>query len=242
MRCGTVVLELAAERRGGGEEAGVAAHDHADVHAGQGAVVQVGAGEGLAHELGRRAEARAVIGAAGQVVVDGLGHVHADEVVAGGLGLLVDDAAGIGRVVAAAVEEVADVVRLHDLEHLQAVLDVGLVAGRAETGGGRDRHVFQVLQGGLGEIEEVLLEHAAHAVAGAVDVGDLREPARFEDDAYDALVDDRGRATALRDKSFAGQLSHVILHLLLKRTLGGFFHSRDELPRARPVGAHALVC
>jgi hypothetical protein len=39
-------------------------------------------------------------------------------------------------------------------------------------------------------------------------VGDLGKPACFEDNAYDALVDDRGRATALRHKSFADQLSH----------------------------------
>jgi hypothetical protein len=66
----------------------------------------------------------------------------------------------------------------------------------------------------LGQIEEVLVEHAAHPVASAVDMRDLGESARFEHDADDALVDDRGRATALRDKSFSGQLGHFFLRLL----------------------------
>jgi len=119
-------------------------------------------------------------------------------------------------------------VGLHDLEHLLAVLDVGLVAGRAETGGGGHGDVFQVLGGGLAEVDEVLLEHTADAVAGAVDVGDLGEPARLEHDADYALIDDRGGATALRDKSFASQLRHVCLRLFARifRALSGAHNSR----------------
>jgi hypothetical protein len=48
-----VVGELLAQRAGRGQEAGVAAHHHAHVHAGQRRVVQVGAGKGLGHEARR---------------------------------------------------------------------------------------------------------------------------------------------------------------------------------------------
>ena len=54
----------------------MAAHHHADIDAGQGGVVEVGAGEGLGDEARRRGKARRVV-VADQIVVDGLGNVDA---------------------------------------------------------------------------------------------------------------------------------------------------------------------
>jgi hypothetical protein len=49
-----VVGKFLAQRGGGRQEARVAAHHHAHVDAGQGGVVQVGAGKGLGDEARRR--------------------------------------------------------------------------------------------------------------------------------------------------------------------------------------------
>ena len=202
-----VVVELTGERGRCSEKTCVAAHDDADVDPRQRSVVQIGPCECLGDELARRAEARAVV-RADEVVVDGLGNVDAAELVVHHLGLLIHDAARVGRVVSADIEEMADVVRLHDREHLLAILDVGFVAGRSE---GRRRgpgDLLEVRRGGFGEVHEIFVDDAADAVARAVDMCDLGEPARLEDNAYEALVDDCGRTAALRNERVSGELGH----------------------------------
>ena len=71
-----VVGEFFAQRGGRSQEAGVAAHDHADIDAGQGGVVEVGPGKGLRHKARRRRKAGRVV-VADQVVVNGLRDVDA---------------------------------------------------------------------------------------------------------------------------------------------------------------------
>ena len=63
--------------------------------------------------------------------------------------------------------------------------------------------VFEVVGGLAGEIDEVLLDDAAHAVDRAVNGGDLAEFAGLEGDADDALVDHGGGAAALGDENFS---------------------------------------
>jgi hypothetical protein len=198
-----VVGELLAQRRGGGQEAGVPPHHHADVDAGQTRVVEVGAGKGLGDETRRAREARRVV-VQHQVVVDGLGDVDAAQRVVRAGGLLGDDADGVAAVVAADVEEMLDAMRPQHLEHLLAVGEVGLVAGAAQCRRRRAGHQLEVVAGLLREVDEVLVDDAAHAVARAVDALDADVAPRLQHHAHQALVDDRGGAAALRDEDLAG--------------------------------------
>jgi hypothetical protein len=64
------------------------------------------------------------------------------------------------------------------------------------------------VRGGLGEIDEVLVQDSAHAVAGAIDLGDLRKLARLENHTHETLIDDGGGTTSLGDQGFSGQFRH----------------------------------
>ncbi len=103
-----------------GQESRMPAHHHADVHAGNGAVVEIGAREGLGHELRRGAVARAVVRHL-EVIVDGLGNMNHPQFVPGIRRLFIHDSAGVGAVIAAAVEKIANVVRLADLKDRVAI-------------------------------------------------------------------------------------------------------------------------
>ena len=198
-----VVGGFSAERGGGGEEAGMSPHHHADVHAGQRGIIEVGAGEGLRDEArGRRETGRVVV--ADQVVVDGLRDVDAAQRVAGLLRFEADDAHRVGRVVAADVEKVFDLVRAQHVENLLAVGDVGLVAGRAERRRRRRGDQFEVGGGLLGQVDELFVDDAAHAMQGAVYARHLGKAARFEHHARERLVDHGGRAASLGDENFSG--------------------------------------
>jgi hypothetical protein len=108
-----------------------------------------------------------------EVVVDGLGDVEAAEIDAGFLRELGDDAAGVGRVVAPDIEEVADIAGLAGVQDLLAVLAIGLVARGAE----RRRLVFwrwpaRWAAPGAREIDDIVFHQAVHAVAHAEDLLD----------------------------------------------------------------------
>ena len=156
---------LAAEGGGGGQEAGMAAHDDVDLDPLERAVVEVIANEGLGDELGRRAEAGAMIGAE-EVVIDGLGDMEDEKVVILGHGDLVDNVGGLGRVVAANVEEVAHVVRLQDVEHFLALGLGGLFANRAQRGGGGPGDLEQIAPGLGGQVDQILAQDALDAGGG----------------------------------------------------------------------------
>ena len=197
-----VIVVLAAQRRGRCQKPGVPPHDHGHVHARQRGVVQVGACKGLGHEARGRGKAGRVV-VAHQVVVDGLRDVDAAQRVARPRRLLADDAHRVRRVVAADVEEVADAVGLQHLEDLLAVLQVRLVAGGAERRAGCACHQFQVVAGFLREVEEVLVDDAAHPVTGAVHPFHAELPARLQHHAHQGLIDHRRRAASLGDQNLA---------------------------------------
>ena len=198
-----VGVRASAEYGGGGEEAGVATHDDVDLHAGQGLVVQVVAHEGLGDELRGGAPAGGVV-VEDQVVVDGLGHVERVHLVAVGGGDFGDDAAGVGRVVAADVKEVADVVVLEPLGHGLDVVGLGLGAGRAEAGGRGGGEAVQAVLGPVGEVDEVARHEAVDGVSGAEDLAvEVRRGVQAFDDADGGLVDDSGGAAGLSDDGVA---------------------------------------
>ena len=81
-----VIGEFARQRRGGGEKAGMPAHDHRQINARQRPIVEIGAHEGLGDETRGGGKARRVV-IGHQVVVDGLGNMDAAQRIVGGLGL-----------------------------------------------------------------------------------------------------------------------------------------------------------
>ncbi len=120
----------AGEHAGGSEKAGVATHDHIDrLDAREREIVEIVAEHRAGDVAGGRAITRRVI-VDTQFVVDGFGDVIGAELVAFLCGQVVDDAGGVGRVVAADVEEIADVVLLEAVENFLAIGRVRLVARR----------------------------------------------------------------------------------------------------------------
>ena len=136
-----------------------------------------------------------------KIIVDGFGDMDGAQRIAMRLGLLRDDADRVGTVVAADIEEAADLVRPQDVENFLAIFDVRLVARRAERGGGRAGHEFEIVGRLLRQIGEILVDDSAHAVKRAVDALDLTKFARFQHGADQRLVDDGGRTAALRDEN-----------------------------------------
>ena len=199
----------------GGDPARRAAHHLDDaagaVVGGHAADVQADLHDGGGVVLDDRAVARAVVGV-GQVVVNGLGHADDAHVVAALDGFLVDLVGGVLGVVAADVEEVADVVGLEHLEQpvhvlgglLRLLLEINLVAAGAQRGGGRvaagPRWSALLL---VVDVNEFLVEDAEDAVGAAVDFLDALVPARFLNDAGQAGVDDGRRAARLRDQEIS---------------------------------------
>src|SRR5262249_62024583 len=87
-----------------------------------------------------------------------------------GGGLPAHDGAGVGRVVAADIEEIADVVPAAAVEDLLAIGLIGLVAGRAEGRRWRTRNRFELGLVDGGQVEQPFrarLHKPTHAVARA---------------------------------------------------------------------------
>lgn len=198
----TVIHILTGQCGGCGEEACMTAHYNADIDAAQRTVVQIHSSECLADEASGRAEARAVVVLL-KVIVDGLRNVDGAQVVVRSFCLLVHDADGVRGIVTADVEEIADVVGLHDLEHAGAVFFIRFITSGKEARGRSACHLLQVVGRFAGQIDEVFVNDAAYAVNRSIDGGHLAELAGFESNADDALVDHRGWATTLGDKNFS---------------------------------------
>ena len=192
---------LARQRRGGGQEAGVASHHHGAIDARQRRIVEIGAGEGLGDEARRRREARHVV-EADEIVVDGLGDMDRAQRMAG---LLAPPRRRCGRCRTNRCRRcsmnVSIACALQDLEDLLAIFQVRLVAGRAERRGRGRRDRLEIVDGLLPEVDEVVVDDAAHAVQRAVDVRDAGKAPRLERHADQRLVDDRRRAAALGDEN-----------------------------------------
>lgn len=148
-----------------------------------------------------------------EVVVNGLGHADDIAVVALPLHELADLVAGVHAVVAAVVEEKADVVLLEDLEEplvvggiLVVILE--LVSGRAERGRRSVLQKLQLIHIFLADVVELLLQNADDAVLRAVHRGDVLLLQRLDENARRTAVDDGGRTPALAKHTRPFQISH----------------------------------
>ena len=113
------------------------------------------------------------------------------------------------RVVAARVEEIADVVGLEDLDHaVEILLLLELEATCAERGARRVPETADRLLRLGGEIDEILLQNAEDAVERAVDFLDTGVIEGLGDDASDARVDDGGGAAGLAHQDISYEFSH----------------------------------
>ncbi len=195
----------------------MAPHDDRDIDAGQRAVVEIGAHEGLGHEPRRRRKAGRVV-VDHQVIVDGLGDVDAAQGIGFPGGFLRHDAHRIGTVIAADIEEAADAMRLQRTEDRLAIFDVRLVAGGTQRRGRGLRHAFQIGGGFLGEVDEILIDDAAHAMQRAIDPFDAGEFARFQGQAHQRLIDDGGGAAALGNQHL-GKFGHGLGSLMKRREI-----------------------
>ena len=200
-------LVMTREGGGGGEPARVASHDHVDLHAGQAAVVHVVALVGERHEARSRAEARAVVGLH-QVVVHGLGHVDDLQLLAASASRVEQEERRLRRVVAPDVEQEANVVGVEGLDDALGLLGGRLLAHGAQGRTRRRRDPVELRRILLGEVDEVALEDALHAVQGAVHAADARIRDGRLEDADEALVDDGRGATGLSDEGVAEGAGH----------------------------------
>ena len=208
----TITGILARQRGSRREEARIAAHDDVDLHAAQRAVVEVIALERAGDEPRRRAEAGRMVAGA-QIVVDGLGDVVAHKRIVFLLGLLGDDARGIRGVIAADVEEPADIEALELLEDAMAVFRRGFPAHAAERRRRRVGDGKQLLVGDLAQIDVIAVEDAVNAVTRTENLADepsgLFRPCR-QDGAHERGIDHHRRTTRLGDHHV---LDRVFLHL-----------------------------
>ena len=163
------------ERGRRGKKARVPPHDDIDLDAAEARIVEPVSHQRERHVARGRGEAGRVV-VLDKVVVDGFRHMEAAQFVGGGRRLFAHDAAGIGGVVAADIEEIADVVPPAAIEDLLAIDLVRLVAGRAERGRGRAGDGLQLRPVEGGQIEEPVggrLDEPAHAMPHAEDAADF---------------------------------------------------------------------
>ena len=125
---------------------------------------------------------------------------------------------------------------LQHLEDVLAVLQVGLVARRAQRRRRRRGHALELRAGLHRQVDEILVDDAAHAVARAVDALDAGQRARREHRADERLVDHGGRAAALGDKDSLAAAAHAGL---LQVTLAAIVQGRAG-DSARPAVADTI--
>ena len=103
---------------GGGNPAGVAAHDFDNKHLGGGVAhgghIEAGLLGGHSHVFGHRAKTGAVVGQR-QVVIDGFGNMNGLDGIAQILGETRDLQTGVGGIAATVIEEVTDIVSLEQV-------------------------------------------------------------------------------------------------------------------------------
>ena len=165
--------------------------------------------DGGGNILGGGSKAGAVI-RSGQVVVNGLGHAHDPAFIAYPAHILRDFVAGIHRIVAAVVEEVAHIVLLEDLQDTLVIgvihIRIGnLIPAGTQSGRGRGEQELQLLGVLFVHDHELIVQDALNAVVCAIDLGNgFVLQGRF-DDAVGAGIDDSGRTAGLANNYRACQ-------------------------------------
>ena len=171
------------------------AHDDADIDAGQRPEIEIDAEEGGGDKLAGRDEAGRVV-VVDQIVVDGLRCMHESHRAAGCLG---QDLLGARGIVAADIDEGVGACLLQPGKDHLAIGSVGLVARAAEGRARRAGDQPQLCLGNRRKVDIIPVANAAHAVARAEDLGAGVALFRLQHRADQRLVDDGGRAAALRD-------------------------------------------
>ena len=148
-----------------------------------------------------------------QVVVDGLRNAHDAALVAGLHHILGDLVAGIHGVVAAVVEEVADVVLLEDLKNTLVIGIVyvrisQLVAAGAQSRGRGVAQKSQLVAVFLVDIIQIVVQQTLDAVCHAEYAGDGRVVQRRLQRTQNRRVDYGSRAARLTDDASAFQFTH----------------------------------
>ena len=176
----------------------------------------------LLHRYGnvlcRRAEAGGVVGA-DEVVVDRLRNAHNAHLVVAGLRVCRQLCDRVHRVVAADVEEIADVILLEDREELLEnalgilpYLRELLTAGAERRRRGVLEHIDAlIVRKRLAEIDQTLLKETLNAVAHTVQRLDRTVVYVFlhtADDTRKRRVDRRSRATRLTDDRITNEFFH----------------------------------
>ena len=207
------------EPAGGGDPAGVAPHHLEHEHLGRGLRhrTHVEAASQRRHRdvLRHRAEAGAAVGDR-QVVVDRLRHVDRLDRIAHRLRQLAHLEAGVGRIAAAVVEEVADVVRSEHLDQPLVLAPVRverlqLVAARAERARRRVRSAWIADERFLAGVDQVFGQRADDAVAAGIDLADGRcARARSGSRRTATGVDDGGDAAGLRVEGILLRSGHAV--------------------------------
>ena len=131
-------------------------------------------------------------------------YAHDPALVADLIHILGNLVAGVHGVVAAVVEEVADVVLLKDLQDalVVGVVHIGignLIAAGAQGGGGGVEHIGKLRGIFLVHDHELIVQDALDAVEGTVDLGDVFVLQAGFDDAVGGAVDDGRRTAGLAD-------------------------------------------
>ena len=117
------------------------------------------------------------------------------------LRLFGEDAGGVGGVVPADVEEVADMLLLEDVEQFGAFFGGRFVAAGTQCRGGGGGNLLKQLIGGGAQIDEIAFENAVDAVAGTENgANPVRGGTGFEDGAHEGLIDDHGGTARLGDE------------------------------------------
>ena len=153
----------------------------------------------------RAAEAGAVIRAV-KVVIDGLGDAHDAALIADGLHVTADLCAGVHGIVAAVIEEIADVVLL---EYLKDALIIGVIIFRsryfitagAKLGGRSVQQKLKFCRILFIHDEKLVVENANYTVRRTVDLGDVLGFKRSLDNAVRAGVDNRSRSARLTENA-----------------------------------------
>ena len=167
---------------------------------------------GLPHREGNvpsgAAEARRVVGAA-QVVIDRLGHAHADQLIAVLTAVLLHAMNRVHRVVATDEKEVADVVLLQDFEDAGEVGVRKLVAAASQGGTGRVAETRDYRRRLAAKVDHIALDEPFDAEPHPKRLSDGFMREAFLDDSAEAGVDNARGSAALSDDGVAVQHESV---------------------------------
>ena len=216
---GTIVLVRAGKRGSGSQKASVTAHDDIDLHSAECAVVEIIALDRTSHKSCRRGEPRRMVATA-QIVVDRLRDMVDNERIAILLRLFADDSCGIGRIVAADVEEEAHIQTLELLEYLPAIIRSRLHPTASKRRGWSEGNGLKFLYRRFAQVDIVAPKNALNAMACSKDLADLGSSLLCGKHSPDERsIDDHGRTTRLGDHHIVGFLFHwhtpIINSLLL---------------------------